>query len=263
MKYYYGAWQNFYHLNWPIRFFFEWLMFLAILVAVIKLLEVIGRKTGLRKYIIIGTVWITKEIVYLVGHTKNWAVDADNRISSWGEKRIISQKRNMHPRLKVGLCIGSVILYILAIFVDLPFSKVFEDYYLQEFANIKSFFQQGEVFLSQGYESYPPLFVEEEVQETMADDEVEEEPEADDAGISLRLNEEGQAGANIREEPSMDGAVVEKVWEGLEIIYQGQWENDGERYWLEVYCPEKDAYGWISGRLIDSDQLQEIISVSN
>lgn len=262
MKYYYGAWQNFYHLSWPIRFFFELLVFLFLLMVVIKSLMIIVSKSGLRIYMITGIVWIVKEIVYFLGRTRSWAIDADSRIIDWGEKRISDEDRKIFVRLKVYVCLGIASIYLLAVFVDLPVSQNLEDYYLQELEKIKIFFQQGEHCLSLGYENYPPLFIEAEVKETMTDNNLEEEPVIEEVVTYLKLNEKGQNGSNIRETPSLDGLVVGGVRENPDIIYQNQWEYDGERYWLKIYLPEEEMYGWISGKLIDSEQLEEIISLS-
>lgn len=61
----------------------------------------------------------------------------------------------------------------------------------------------------------------------------------------------------------MNGEVVGGVNETSEILYQQQFENDGERYWIKVYLPQDAVEGWLSGNLIDSEQLENIIGKNN
>lgn len=61
----------------------------------------------------------------------------------------------------------------------------------------------------------------------------------------------------------MNGAVVGGANGTSEILYQYQFENDGERYWIKVYLPQDAVEGWLSGNLIDSEQLESIIMQNN
>lgn len=48
---------------------------------------------------------------------------------------------------------------------------------------------------------------------------------------------------------------------GSEILYQYQWEcDDDERYWIKVYIPSDEVEGWLSGKLVDSAQLETLIN---
>ena len=79
--------------------------------------------------------------------------------------------------------------------------------------------------------------------------------------VYIQLNEKGKLGANIRQEPSLGAEVVGGVKGGSEILYQYQWEcDDDERYWIKVYIPSDEVEGWLSGKLVDSAQLETLIN---
>lgn len=257
-KYYYGAWQNFYNLNWPVRFFIELVFLSAAIFLICKALKKVGSRFGLKQYLVKGWVWIVTELIYLIGRDRAWAVELDNRMIEWGNRAAEHTGAKRRTRRKWFLGVGAVVIYLLATFVDLPFAKHLQAYYLSELGHVKSFFQRYEQTLSRGYEKYPPLFVKSEpVEET--EEETEEQTE-EAVLIYIQLNEKGQSGANIRQEPSLNGAVVGGVDGQSEIRYQNQWEHDGERYWIKIYIPGDDIEGWLSGNLIDSIQLEEIVN---
>ena len=80
--------------------------------------------------------------------------------------------------------------------------------------------------------------------------------------IDIRLNERGKNGANIRQIPSLEGDIIVGVNDDSIILYQNEWENDGERYWIKIYLPDKQVSGWLSGKLIEDEQLKMILSLS-
>lgn len=190
-------------------------------------------------------------------------METDNKIVDWGEKKLNGtadgKTTKRHTALKYGIILGIIILYIAAVFVDLPLASHLQEEYLAEFANIKASFQKYEEAMSRGYEDYPPLFVKKEPEE-------EEEPAeaaAEEAKIPvyIQLNEKGKLGANIRQEPSLGAEVVGGVKGGSKILYQYQWEcDDDERYWIKVYIPSDEVEGWLSGKLVDSAQLETLIN---
>lgn len=267
-KMYFGAWQNFYHLSWPVRFLIEGILFLLIVFALYKLIKKLGLAFKIKPYLIKGCVWIATEVVYLFGRNNSWAVEADNKVVEWGEKKLnggINEKALKRRKiLKFCVILGIIVLYIVAVFVDLPLSRHLQEEYLTEFASIKDFFQQYEEALSRGYEDYPPLFVKKEPEETVEDP--AEEPagnieEEEEIPIYIQLNETGKNGSNVRQEPSLNGKVVGGVNGEMEILYMHQWEcDDDERYWIKIYVPSEDVEGWLSGRLVDNTQLEALIS---
>jgi len=266
-KLYFGAWQNFYHISWPIRFLIEGILFLFVVFVFFKLAKKLGRALKLKPYLIKGSVWITTEVVYLLGKDSPWAVETDNKVIEWGEKKLNGSREEKtvktHKKLKFCVILGVIVLYIAAVFVDLPLSGHLQEEYLEEFANIKDFFRQYEEAMSKGYEAYPPLFVKREPEVT---DEIEEGPaelmeEKEEIPVYIQLNERGKNGANVRREPSLDGEIVGGVNDGTEILYRYQWEcDDEERYWIKIYVPSDDVEGWLSGRLVDSTQLETLIN---
>lgn len=266
-KMYFGAWQNFYHISWPIRFLIEGILFLLIVYALCKLVKKLVQALRLMPYLIKGCVWIVTEVVYFLGKDRPWAVETDNRVIEWGEKKLIGgtegKTGKAYKRIKFCVVLGVIILYIAAVFVDLPLSGHLQEEYLAEFADIKDFFRQYEEAMSKGYESYPPLFVKKEPE---VPSETEEGPagvieEKEEIPVYIQLNERGQNGANVRREPSLDGEVIGGVNDRTEILYRYQWEcDDEERYWIKIYIPSEDVEGWLSGKLVDSAQLETLVN---
>lgn len=264
LKYYYGAWQSFYQVSWPIRFLFEIVFFVSLLCLALWSLRVLADKCKMR--IRLAQVWcvIVKETVYILGRDKKWAVAIDNRMIDWLQKKTEEDASKRHrPVLRILLIIAAIVIYFLAVFVDLPFSGYVSEEYLSGAENCKAFFQQIETFFSKGCEQYPPLFVKRE-EETVADEETETEP-GETEPVYIQLNDEGKDGANIRSEPDLsdDGNIVSRVNENSQILYLQEWIHDGERYWLRVYDTIDDVEGWLSGKLVDSSQLAEIVAQEN
>lgn len=48
----------------------------------------------------------------------------------------------------------------------------------------------------------------------------------------------------------------------LEILYCDEWSYDGECYWIRVYVPDDDVEGWLSGNLVEREQLEEMTDES-
>ncbi len=263
LKYYYGVWQSFYQLSWPIRFLFEIVFFVSLLCLALWGLRVFADKCKLRIHLAKWWCIIVKETVYILGKDKKWAVAIDNRMIDWLQKKTEEAASKRHrPVLRILLVIAAIVIYFLAVFVDLPFSGYVSEEYLSGAENCKAFFRQIETFFSKGCEQYPPLFVKREDEEEMpADEEPETEPEEEEP-VYIQLNDEGKDGANIRSEPDLgdDGNIVSRVNENSQILYLQEWTYDGERYWLRVYDMTEDTEGWLSGKLVDSGQLAEIVA---
>lgn len=254
MKFYYGFWNNFYDLKWSIRYFFEIVILLIVLSILFKILRKICEGLHLKEKLIKVWVWIISELVYLVGQNKEWAIKEDEKIKDWGSRKLDENRTKGHA-LRNLLCVLLITLvYFGGIFVDLPISQRLEASYREDFVDFKYNVQGLERFLSKGYENYPPLFIK-ETKASPKDDNKATEEEV----IYIRLNEEGKNGTNLRQEPSLDGVVVGGINGEVILIYQNQWQNDGERYWLKVYCADEDIYGWISGKLVEQEQLESII----
>lgn len=260
-KVYFGAWQNLFCLNWPLRFLIEYIVF-----GIIPLLLLIGicillKKTKLKKFLV--TVWCVavREIVYLLGHEKNWAVEIDNKMIDWALQKISGAGRRRKPLILKIILIPTVILvYFLAVFVDMPVARYISDECLWDMQNIKAFFQRIETSLSRGYEQYAPLFVSAMKDEEVTVEDILPMPEEKEP-IYIRLNNKGKDGSNIRSEVDLSNNrnIIGVVNENSEIQYRDEWHYDGKRYWLRVYVPAKEIEGWLSGQLVDSEQLQEIV----
>lgn len=256
--FYYGAWQNFYHLSWPVRFFVELLVTYWVIKFVFRLIKMIVCKLQLDTVLIKGLVWLVTELVYLIGRNRNWAIEIDNKMIAWGEKAADRTAARKHSVWKKRVFFIVVIVYFAAIFVDLPFANRLEAYYLTGFMKVKAFCQSYEKILSGNYDQYPPLFIKKDMkpkESEIAEDDQQNGKEP----VYIRLNEQGGNGSNIRKDPSMSGAVVGGADKDSVILYQQQFENDGERYWIKVYLPAEEVEGWLSGNLIESEQLERIV----
>lgn len=82
--------------------------------------------------------------------------------------------------------------------------------------------------------------------------------------VYIQLNERGKRGSNIRSETNLDNDdnIIGGVNAESEILYCGEWTYDGERYWIRVYIPDDDVEGWLSGNLIEREQLEEMTGES-
>lgn len=79
--------------------------------------------------------------------------------------------------------------------------------------------------------------------------------------VSILLNERGKRGSNIRSETDLDNDnnIIGGVNAESVILYRDEWTHDGERYWIRVYIPDDDMEGWLSGNLVEREQLEEMI----
>lgn len=262
-KYYLGAWQNFYSISWPVRFFIELSILILGGIFVVKFICFAGKKLKVDIALIKVWVWIVTEIIYLVGRDRAWAIIANDKMIDWGTAIINGHRKKNSTILKRGIFLGVVLVYFLAVFVDLPFAKRLSGYYLEELEGTKLFFRKYEMMISKDYEKYPPLFV--KIMEEEPEEETAEEAMAileDREPIYIQLNERGQRGSNIRSETNLedDDNIVGGVNAKSEIIYRDEWTYDGERYWIRVYIPTDDVEGWLSGNLVDGEQLENIVS---
>ncbi|RKI87773.1 hypothetical protein D7V94_20350 [Parablautia intestinalis] len=82
--------------------------------------------------------------------------------------------------------------------------------------------------------------------------------------VYIQLNERGKRGSNIRSETNLDNDanIIGGVNAESEILYSDEWTHDGERYWIRVYIPDDDVEGWLSGNLIEREQIEEITGES-
>ena len=266
-KYYLGAWQNLYGMSWPVRFFIELSILILAGILLVKLIRYVGRKLKIDIILIKAWVWIVTEIIYLVGRDREWAITANNKMIDWGTETINGNRKKNSAILKRVICLGVVVVYFLAVFVDLTFAKRLSGYYLEELEGVKLFFRKYEIMISKDYEKYPPLFVKtvaEEPKEKAEEETVEEAVVIleDREPIYIQLNERGKRGSNIRSETNLDdnNNIIGGVNVKSEILYCDEWSHDGERYWIRVYIPADDIEGWLSGNLVDSRQLEKIIS---
>lgn len=246
---YYGAWKSFYHLEWPVRFLVELIVLLILFIAVFHILKKLGNRFHLKTHLIAGIIFLVTETTYLIGRNSAWVISIDERMKNWGNEVLYGTDRKKKFPWKCLFGAILLLVYLSAVFVDLPVTENLQGNYLAGLMNIKNFFQKYECAASEGFEEYPPLF---EWIET-------EEQEMEKEQTYICLNERGSSGSNIRSTPSMNGEILCEVNSEVEILYQGEWDKDEERCWIKVYIPSDGIEGWLSGTLVDSQQLEEII----
>lgn len=149
----FGAWQNFYDLSWPTRFFVEWTLFAFLVLLIIKILKILG----IQKKLIIMFVYLAKEIVFIIGRKRSWATEMDIKLTDWGDKLVKGKNNKNRTRLKACIFVAWVSLYACSIFVDLPVSSNFEKDSISFFYVTKNYFRKIEETLSNGYDEYTPL----------------------------------------------------------------------------------------------------------
>ena len=255
-KYYYGAWNNFLQLNWPLRFLLELISIVVILILIFRSLEKIDTKKLLKPGFI-GVVVCITELIYLIGRNSSIAIRLDNAVVDWGNKMTRPNKKR--TGIYTVIIIFFLFLYFGAIFTDLPVADNMPQYYLQGFNEFRKKCMIYEEVLSKGCENYPPLFEKKEIIEVS---EITEEESSEDeiiVNMYLLLNERGRGGSNIRKTPDLNGEIVIGIREDAVLLYMDEYEYDGERYWLKVYLPEKNIEGWLSGKLVETEQIEAII----
>lgn len=252
MTLYYGLWHSIYKIPWFIRIFVEILLYLLILYALFKLLQFIGKYVPIKKYIVYACVFVVTFVLGLFGSDREWAVRADEKIQEWGRQQL-EGNYGLKDRTKHILFAVIAIIYVFAIFPDLPVKGIVNSFYMEKLSGTKRFFIGMESWLSDGYEEYPELFVPEEKSEPT------KKPKAGKK-IYLKLNKEGKKGAKLRKKPLAKAKVVRTVKKGDRIVYQNVWKKEGKRYWLKVYLPKKKIGGWINAQMIERSQYKSIIN---
>lgn len=105
-----------------------------------------------------------------------------------------------------------------------------------------------------------------QIEETVIFEESEQEETAalEEEHVYIRLNERGKRGSNVRSETDLDNDnnIIGGVNAESEILYCNEWTHDGERYWIRVYIPDDDVEGWLSGNLIEREQLEKMTGES-
>lgn len=242
MKVYYGFWHNWFEISWPVRFSLEIILAVGMISVLWLLLKKMIGALRIKELLVKLWVFIVTELLYLFCKNNSFGIKADHRAVEWGNE-VLSGTNKKPSRAKTFVRILLLGLMILGVIRG----------------DIQKLFQECEFALSKGYESYPPLFVktekEEIVEETMAEEENKEIQE----DVFILLNEKGKKGSNIRQDPSLDGEIIGGVNEQDEIKYLYEWSHDGERYWVKVCLPQQDIEGWLSGNLVDEEQLEILV----
>lgn len=245
---YYGIWQEMYYHVWPVRLLIELLVILLFVSFLWNICKDLGKILHLKRNIVRFVFFLVTEFDGIFGRNSAWSIANDKKISNWarGILEQPSEKRSLvEVMLKRVLAISLISAYILAATPDLPYRSMINPYYLQYFSRVKDKFQSIEATLSEGYENYPSIFQKKTQQASQEN--------------SLSLIRAEKKKILIYKKPSVKAKVIGKIKNNQEILYKNQYKKIGEKYWLKVYLPEKEVTGWIDGRFIESNQVNEIV----
>lgn len=252
----YGFWQGMYKIAWPVRFFIELAIVLAIVFLVLfigrKILKSIGGDIFIKTIFIKVIVFFTTEILYLVGKNKAWAIDSDEKIVEWGRKAVEQPSdiwKVCKKVLKVLFFCLIIFTYFSAIIPDLPISKNINPYYMEHISVVKEFFQNIESNLSDGYESVPPLIIETEKKQ---------EPKKEKV-VYISLIEKKNRKILIQKSPKRKSKVICKIDSKQKVVYKNRYKKVGKKYWFKVYVVKKKRTGWIEGSYVKKKQIRKLL----
>lgn len=180
------------------------------------------------------------------------------RIDEWLKKKGKSIKKNKYKEVLMNKwsIILLAIIYIGAILPCFHVDKFVSEYYLKEIYIINRMFDNLEKRLTQGMDKYPDLLKSQE--EVEKNHEETEQMNVTVETIYLELKDD-VAYANLRAEANMDGDSLCVVSREDQIVYQGVYEYDTERYWLKVSITSQDNIeGWMSARVIRENIVDQL-----
>lgn len=188
----------------------------------------------------------------------------DNGLSGIGEK-IDTLLERCYTRWKnpvnSHITLSVVIYSILLIWICA--SHHTEDIEMNPF-NGQALYLKVENGLTEWLEAHNLYGQEREEAAIFEESEQEESVALDEELVYIQLNEQGKRGSNIRCETNLDNDnnIIGGVNAESEILYCNEWTHDGERYWIRVYIIDDDIEGWLSGNLVEREQLEEITGES-
>ena len=171
----------------------------------------------------------------------NRLIEIMQRAQTWfkGKKIVISKRQRL---------IVFVVLFIATILPEFQAIQSLNDRYRTIFCIAQNQVTKFERALTPRIDEYPELFKEKDE---------EEDTEIVVQEIYLQLNQKGENGANVRRGPSLDDESIIVVNSENTILYLGEKQYDGTRYWLKVKIDDTEINGWLSGNLVQT-KLDEI-----
>lgn len=249
---YYDLWRILLCLRWPIRLLIELIITTVLILVILNIFEKTKVFSLVKIIIMTFFVIFMTNIVYFILRTSDRAKDIDCKIEEWGRKVVHTQYRL--PRKMIFACM--TVVYIMAIFVDTPIANCINSKYLGSFNSIKKLCIIVESKLAGDTEMYQVAITELNKNENT-------EKSISNQMIYINLNELGKNGTNVRAEPTLDASIIGWVNQDSEIVYDNDFKFDGQRYWIYIkVIGESSINGWISGKLIEEEQLNQIIGQS-
>lgn len=142
------------------------------------------------------------------------------------------------------------VLYIIAILPETPLVTNMNETYQTIFAGLRNQMVETEQWMTPNINQYPDVFLKKKVTEEYTSEQQEE--------IYLLLNADGTNGSFIRSEPDINGAKLEIITSDNQIRYLNEAVYDGQRYWLKVEIDDGRICGWLSGKLVQEEQMKLI-----
>lgn len=155
-------------------------------------------------------------------------------------KNLLKENKIMINKRKVEVIF--LVLFAAAILPEFQAVQSLNERYRTVFCIVQNKLDDFEHALTPKIDEYPELFKKKDKDENTGTD-VQE--------IYLQLNEKGENGANIRVGPSLDDESITVINTDNSILYLGEKQYDGTRYWLKVQIDDGEIIGWLSGNLVE------------
>ena len=256
--FYYMLWEIIYTVPIWVRYGIE---LAIILIGIYVLLHIFKRAGGCICFILkigvrIGIYFIQYILTLRFRHAnenkKNRLAGVDEGLNSWGRK--LTEKMENAQRWfkekkivinKKRLLVVYMVLLIATILPEFRIVQSLNEQYRTFFCMAQNQMEKFQQVLTPRINEYPELFKEEEGTE-MASQEM----------IYLQLNEKGRNGANVRTGPSLDDESILVINSENTILYLGEVEYDGTRYWLKVRIDDNETVGWLCKNLVETSGLE-------
>lgn len=188
---------------------------------------------------------------YLNDGLKNKAARIDNKLNILGNivVEVMEKGQAWFKKTKITVSKRQQMIFfgILFIATILPEFKVIQSLntpYRTVFCIAQNHITKFEHILTPKIDEYPELFKE---------NNKKEETETAVGEIYLQLNDKGANGANVRKNPSLNAESIMVVNSKNKIIYLGEKQYDGRRYWLKVKVDNMENTGWLSENLVEKE----------
>lgn len=168
----------------------------------------------------------------------NYFVNKVREVQDWAQ-----EKKLMPDKGRKIVITFFVILFFIMVLPEFQMMKSLDKQYQNLLCGVQNYVNIIEQKITPKINEYPDLFIEKEQ---------EQEEKIEISEIRVQLNKNGKDGTNVRKGPSLDEESIMIVTTENMIIYLGERQYDGKRYWLKVKVDE-EVMGWLSENLVEFD----------